>query len=77
MSRPDPLLIPWRGGTIRLRHDDPRLGLYTDVGKRLTAAVQLATDIDGLRIVLASNHGRGYRVRVSDDAQTVGLHRLT
>ena len=72
---PEPLVIPWRGRSIRVRHDDPHLGLFTDVGKRLSAAVQLATDVDGLRLVLASTVADRYRVRVSDDGSVVGLWR--
>jgi hypothetical protein len=72
---PDPLVIAWRGRQLRVRHDDPRLGLYTDVGKRLSAAVQLATDVEGLRLVLGSTVADRYRVRVADDGLTVGLWR--
>jgi len=72
---PDPLHIPWRGRQLRIRHDDPRLGPYTDVGKQLTAAVQLATDVEGLRRVLATTIADRYRFRVSDDGATVGLWR--
>jgi hypothetical protein len=64
MAGPEPLVIPWRGRSVRVRHDDPYLGLYTDVGKRLSAAVQLASDVEGLRLVLASTvpgEGRGRR----------------
>jgi hypothetical protein len=54
----------------------PKLGLYTDVGKRLSAAVQLASDVEGLRLVLASTVADRYRVRVGDDGSVVGLWRL-
>ena len=36
----------------------------------------LASDVDGLRLVLTSTLGDRYRVRVSDDGSTVGLWRL-
>jgi hypothetical protein len=73
--RPDPLLIPWHGRSLRVRHDDPRLAPLTDQGKRLAAAVTLASDVEGLRLVLASTVGDRYRVRVSEDGATVGLWR--
>jgi hypothetical protein len=73
MTGPEPLVIPWRGRAVRVRHDDPQLGLYTDVGKRLSAAVQLATDVDGLRLVLASTTADRVRVRVADDGSVTGL----
>lgn len=72
---PDPILIAWRGRQVRVRHDDPRLGMFTGDGQQLRAAVQLATDVEGLRLVLASTVADRYRVRVSDDGQTVGLWR--
>jgi hypothetical protein len=42
---------------------------------QVRAAVQLASDVEGLRLVLESALGRQYRVRVKDDG-TVGLWRL-
>ena len=38
--------------------------------------MELASDVDGLRLVLASTLGDRYRVRVSDDGCTVGLWHL-
>ena len=73
--KPDPLVIPWHGRQLRVRHDDPRLAPLTDQGKRLAAAVTLASDVEGLRLVLASTVGDRYRVRVSDDGSVVGLWR--
>jgi hypothetical protein len=35
----------------------------------------LTSDVDGLRLVLASAMGDRYRVRVSDDGNVVGLWR--
>jgi hypothetical protein len=72
---PDTLVIPWRGRSVRVRHDEPRLGLYTDVGKRLSAAVQLATDVAGLRLARASTVGERNWVRAADDGSVVGLWR--
>jgi hypothetical protein len=74
--KPEPLVIPWRGRQVRVRHDDPHLGPYTPRGAVIRCAVDLANDVDGLRLVLASTLGDRYRVRVSDDGSTVGLWRL-
>jgi hypothetical protein len=75
VTGPEPIVIPWRGRAVRVRHDDPQLGLHTDIGKCLSAAVQLATDVAGLRLVLASTVADRYRVRVGDDGSVVGLWR--
>jgi hypothetical protein len=75
--QPEPLVIAWQGRQLRVRHDDPRLGVYTGDGQQLRAAVQLATDVEGLRLVLASTVADRYRVRVSDDGRVVGLWRRT
>ncbi len=72
---PDPLSISWRGRKLRVRHDDPRIKPYSQVGQRIRAAVELATDVEGLRLVLASTVGERYRVRVTDDGTMVGLWR--
>jgi hypothetical protein len=72
---PEPLFVAWHGRQLRVRHDDPRIGTYTQVGQQLRAAVELASDVDGLRLVLASAQGDRYVVRVADDGGTVGLWR--
>jgi hypothetical protein len=38
--------------------------------------MELASDVEGLRLVLASTVGDRYRIRVSDDGSTIGLWRL-
>jgi len=53
----DPLVIAWRGRQLRVRHDELRIGRYSSVGQRIRAAVELATDVEGLRLVLASTVG--------------------
>jgi hypothetical protein len=73
--KPEPIVIPWQGRQLRVRHDDPMLGLLSGTGQQLRAAVELASDVDGLRLVLASTVGERYRVRVADDGETVGLWR--
>jgi hypothetical protein len=52
-----------------MRHDDPRLGPYSGDGQQIRAAVQLASAVEGLRLVLASTVGERYRVRVADDGR--------
>jgi hypothetical protein len=76
MKTPEPLTIDWQGRRVRVRHDDPHLGPYTPRGATLRAAIELASDVEGLRLVLASTVGDRYRVSVSDDGSIVGLWRL-
>jgi hypothetical protein len=75
MKAPEPFYVPWQGRQLRVRHDDPRIGVYTPTGAQLRAAVELASDVEGLRLVLTSTVGERYRIRVSDDGCTVGLWR--
>ena len=75
VNAPGPLIVSWQGRQLRVRHDDPHLGLCTSRGATLQAAIELASDVEGLRLVLASTVGDRYRVRVSDDGSTVGLWR--
>jgi hypothetical protein len=74
--KPEPFVIPWRGRQLRVRHDDPAIGTYTPAWQRIRAAVELASDVEGLRLVRASTVGDRYRVKVSDDGETVGFWRL-
>ena len=76
VNAPEPLVIPWQGRQLRVRHDDPMLGTYTPRGAQVRAALELASDVEGLRLVLASTLGDRYRVKVSDDGSTVGLWQL-
>ena len=55
--KPDPLVIPWHGRQLRIRHDDPHLTTYSGSGQQLRSAVGLASDVEGLRLVLASTLG--------------------
>jgi len=75
VRHPDPLVISWQGRPLRIRHDDPRLGPYTPTGARIRCAVELASDVAGLRLVLRSTLGGRYFIRVSDDGSVVGLWR--
>jgi hypothetical protein len=76
MSGPEPLIVHRQGRELRVRHDDPPIGVYTPAGARIRAVVGLASDVEGLRLVLASTVGERYRIRVSDDGRTVGLWRF-
>ena len=51
--KPDPLVLTWQGRQLRIRHDDPHLGPYTHAGQVIRAAVELASDVEGLRLVLS------------------------
>jgi hypothetical protein len=71
----EPLVIPWQGQQLRVRHDDPRLGPYTQAGQVIRTAVELASDVEGLRLVLDTTLGDRDRVKVADDGGVVGLWR--
>ena len=75
--RPDPLTVTGRGRSLRVRHDDPRMTLYSPRGATIRAAVELAGDVEGLRLVLDSAIGDRDRVRVAEDGSVVGLWRRT
>ena len=73
---PGPLTIPWHGGNVRVRHDDPRLKPYSPKASVLLAAATLATTPDGLQRVLEATLGEWYRVQVrAGDPVSVGLWR--
>jgi hypothetical protein len=55
-----------------VRHDDPHLSPYTPRGAVIRAAVELGSDLEGLRLVLVSALGHRYRVKVSEDGLTGG-----
>jgi len=76
VKSPEPLIVTWQGRQVRIRHDDPRLGPYTHAGQVIRAAIELASDVEGLRLVLASTLSDRYRVSVADDGAVVGLRRL-
>ena len=58
---PEPLIVTWHGREIRVRHDDPHLGPFTSRGAVIRSAVELASDVEGLRLALASCLGDRYR----------------
>jgi len=75
MKAPDPLVIAWKGGSLRVRHDDPHLGPYTPRGAVIRSAMELASDVQGLRLYLLTALGDRYLVRVADDGSVIGLWR--
>ncbi len=71
-SKPDPLVISWRGRQLRIRHDDPALKPYSPMAARLRSAVELASDVEGLWLVAATTLGDHDR-RMVWVAPSVGL----
>ena len=72
---PSPLYTPWRGRQVRIRHDDPHLGPYTPRGAVIRTAMELASDVEGLRLYLVTALGDRYEVRMADDGSVIGLWR--
>jgi len=72
---PEPLIVTWQGRQVRIRHDDPHLGPYTPLGAVIRSAMELASDIEGLRLYLVTAVGDRYAVRVADDGSVIGLWR--
>ena len=64
MRSPEPLIVTWQGHQVRIRHDDPHLGPYTPRGAVIRSAMELASHVEGLRLVLAPALGDRHRVRV-------------
>jgi hypothetical protein len=71
----DPFIIRWQGRSLRVRHDDERITPYSPQASRIRSAVELASDVEGLRLVLGSVLGHRYRIRVTDDGSVVGMWR--
>jgi hypothetical protein len=75
VKSPEPLIVSWQGRQVRVRHDDPHLGPYTPRGTVIRAAMELASDVEGLRLYLMTALGDRYQVRVADDGSVIGLWR--
>ena len=60
---------------LRVRHDDERLTPDSPLAVRIRSPVRLASDLDGLRLVLASVLGDRYVISVAEDGSVVGLWR--
>ena len=74
---PDPLVIPWHGRQVWVRHDDPALGPYSPGASVIMAAAQLVTSPDGLRRIFEATVGEHYRVMdgAAEEPPVVGLRR--
>jgi hypothetical protein len=57
VKSPEPLIVSWQGRQVRIRHDDPHLGPYTPRGAVIRSAMELASDVQGLRLYLATALG--------------------
>ena len=77
MKPPEPLVITWQGRQLRVSHDDPSLSPHSPRGVTIRAAIELASDVEGLRLVLGTVIDDRFRVRVADDGSVVGLWRRT
>ena len=75
VKSPEPLIVTWQGREVRVRHDDPHLGPYTPRGVVIRSAMELASDVEGLRPYLVTALGDRYAVRVADDGTVIGLWR--
>ena len=72
---PEALYVPWHGRMVRVRHDGPTLRLYWPNADRLRSAITLASDVQGLRLVLATTMADRYEVQVPDVGSEVRLRR--
>jgi len=75
VKHPEPLIVTWQGRQVRVHHDDPNLGPYTPRGAVIRSAMELASDVEGLRLYLVTALGDRYEVRVADDGSVIGLWR--
>ena len=60
VKSPEPLTVSWQGRQVRIRHDDPHLGPYTPRGAVIRSAMELASDVEGLRLYLVTALGDRY-----------------
>jgi hypothetical protein len=77
VKSPEPLIVSWQGRQVRVHHDDPHLGPYTPRGAVIRGAMELVSDLEGLRLVLTSALGDRYLVRVAEDGSVIGLWTLS
>jgi hypothetical protein len=69
-----PLIVPWRGRHVRIRHDDPKLEPYAPRAAVIGSAMQIASDELGLRLAIDATVGEWYRVDVAE-GPTIRLRR--
>jgi hypothetical protein len=50
MKAPERLIVSWQGHQVRIRHDDPHLGPYTPRDAFIRSAMELASDVERLRL---------------------------
>ena len=74
---PELLIVTWQGREVRARHDYPHLGPYTPRGAVIRAAMELASDVEALRLYLMTALGDRYQVRVADDGSVIGLWNMS
>jgi hypothetical protein len=60
-----------------VRQDDPHLVPCTPRGAVIRSAMELVSDVEGLRLYLVTALGDRYLVRVADDGSVIGLWRRT
>jgi hypothetical protein len=77
VPKPEPLYVRWRGRMVRVRHGDLTLRSYTPNADRLMSAMQLASDVAGLRLVLATTIADRCEVQLPGDGAEVRLRRRT
>ena len=41
-------MVPWQGRQLRVRHDDPAITVYSPRAAQVRAAVQLASEVEGV-----------------------------
>lgn len=77
MTDAEALIVTWHGQRVRVRHNDPRLGIYTPSGAVVRNAISLASDVRGLELALNAAVGDRYRVTVLErpDGVAIGLRR--
>ena len=76
---PEPLIVTGEAREVRVRHDDPHLEPYTPRGAVIRSAMELASDVDRLRLVPATAIGErcmvGGRRREGHRTVATGLAR--
>jgi hypothetical protein len=60
---PERLIVSWRGRQLRVRHDDEHLGSCRPRGAVIRSAMELESDVEGLRLALVTAVREGYLVR--------------
>lgn len=75
MKAPEQLIIAWRGRQLRVRHAYLKLGPAHPARSHAPSGLELASDVEGLRLVLMTTVGDCYGIKVADDGSggVVGL----